>query len=147
MTDLRMTVPERMAFLHGDHVAVIAVEREDKPPLTVPIWYRVDESGDLEIWTELGSMKERFIRAAGRFSLAVHHDVWPYQYVSVGGPASIRENVSREGVMPIVSRYVTDDEIEAYLDANYTDDAVLITLRPKVWNSVDYNKETPDPTS
>ncbi|MDI9933674.1 pyridoxamine 5'-phosphate oxidase [Rhodococcus sp. IEGM 1354] len=142
MTDLKMTVAERTEFLRGSHVAVIAVERADnKPPLSVPIWYRLDEAGDLEIWTELGSMKERFIREAGRFSLTVHHDIWPYQFVSVGGPASIREGITREGVIPIVERYVSADEMDAYLDANYTEDAVLITMRPKVWNSVDYNKE------
>lgn len=142
MTDLKMTVAERTEFLGRSHVAVIAVERpDDKPPLTVPIWYRLDEAGGLEIWTELGSMKERFIRAAGQFSLTVHHDIWPYQFVSVGGPASIREGVTREGVLPIVERYVADNEMHDYLDANYTEDAVLITMRPKVWNSVDYNKE------
>ncbi|MDV6286763.1 pyridoxamine 5'-phosphate oxidase [Rhodococcus jostii] len=142
MTDLKMTVAERIEFLGGSHVAIIAIERADKPPLTVPIWYRLDEAGDLEIWTELGSLKERCIRAAGQFSLAVQHEIWPYRYVSVGGPASIREGVTREGVLPIVKRYVSDDELDSYVDANYTDDAVLITMRPTVWNSADYNKES-----
>ena len=68
-------------------------------------------------------------------------------FVSVGGPASIREGVTREGVIPIVKRYVSEDEMDAYLDANYTEDAVLITMRPKVWNSVDYNKESIEPAS
>jgi len=142
MSDLKMTVAERNAFLADDHVAIIAIERQDKPPLTVPIWYRVDETGGIEIWTELGSLKERFIRAAGRFSLAVQQETVPYRYVSVGGPATIRTDIPREGVLPIVRRYVSDAEMDEYLDANYTDKAVLITMRPEVWNSADYAKES-----
>lgn len=141
MTDLKMTVAERTEFLGDSHVAIIAIERRDKPPLTVPIWYRVDESGDIEIWTELGSLKERFIRAAGRFSLAVQQETTPYRYVSVGGPASIRTDIPREGVLPIVRRYVPDHEMDDYLAENYNDKAVLITMRPEVWNSADYSKE------
>lgn len=141
MTDLKMTPAERAEFLADNHVAIIGIERGNKPPLTVPIWYRVDDAGDIEIWTELGSMKERLIRAAGRFSLAVQQETTPYRYVSVGGPASIREGVPREGVLPIVRRYVSDEEMDEYLGANYTDKAVLITMRPEVWNSADYSKE------
>lgn len=147
MTDLKMTVAERTEFLAGSHVAIIAIERQDKPPLTVPIWYRVDETGGIEIWTELGSLKERFIRAAGRFSLAVQQETTPYRYVSVGGSASIRTDIPREGVLPIVRRYVSDAEMDDYLDANYTDKAVLITMRPEVWNSADYAKESAIPAS
>ncbi|SDC07705.1 hypothetical protein SAMN04488581_0049 [Mycolicibacterium neoaurum] len=142
MTDLKMTVAERNEFLADNHVAIIAIERVNKPPLTVPIWYRVDDSGHVEIWTELGSMKERCIRAAGQFSLAVQQESTPYRYVSVGGPATIREGVTREGVLPIVSRYVSDDEMDEYLADNYNDKAVLITMRPAVWNSADYSKES-----
>ena len=52
-------VAKRTAFLADDHVAIMAIERQDKPPLTVRIWYRIDETGGIEIWTELGSLKER----------------------------------------------------------------------------------------
>ena len=145
MTDLKMTVAERTEFLADSHVAIIAIERADKPPLTVPIWYRMDPTGSIEIWTELGSLKERLIRAAGRFSLAVQQETEPYRYVSVGGSASIRTDVPREGVLPIVRRYVSEVDMSAYLDANYTDKAVLITMRPEVWNSADYAKETDVP--
>lgn len=141
MTDLKMTVAERTEFLTDSHVGIIAIERMDKAPLTVPIWYRLDEAGNVEIWTELGSLKERCIRAAGRFSLAVQQETLPYRYVSVGGSASIRADIAREGVLPIVRRYVSDAEIADYLDANYNDKAVLITMRPEVWNSADYGKE------
>ena len=147
MIDLKMTVAERTEFLADRRVAIIAIERMDKPPLTVPIWYRMDVTGGIEIWTELGSMKERFIRAAGRFSLAVQQETPPYRYVSVGGPASIRTDIPRKGVLPIVRRYVSDAEMNDYLDANYNDKAVLITMRPEVWNSTDYAKETPIPVA
>lgn len=141
MTDLKMTAAERTEFLGNNHVAIIAIERTDKPPLAVPIWYRLDEAGDIEIWTELGSLKERCIRASGRFSLAVQQETTPYRYVSVGGPASIRESATSADVLPIVRRYVSDDEMDDYLAENYTDKAVLITMRPEVWNSADYSKE------
>ena len=45
--DLRMSEDERQAFLAGVHIGVISIEREDGPPLTVPIWYGYEPGGNV----------------------------------------------------------------------------------------------------
>jgi PPOX class probable F420-dependent enzyme len=137
-----MTAAERARFLADQHVAIIAVERADAAPLAVPVWYHVDRAGDIAIWTERGTVKERLIRATGRFTLAVQNENPPYGYVSVEGSAVIREAATRDDVRPIVQRYIPLDEVDAHLDDVFNDKAVLITMSPQRWYTADYSKAT-----
>ena len=61
-----MTVAEREAFLTALHVGVIAIERQDGPPLTVPVWYSYEPGGDLTVLMDGDSLKGRLIERAGR---------------------------------------------------------------------------------
>ena len=142
MSDLKMSVVERAQFLADVHVAIIAIERKGTSPLAVPIWYHIDDAGDVVIWTERGSLKERYIRESGQYTLVVHRAEPPYTYVSVGGPAIIRENVGPDDVRPIVERYVPSGKIDAYLLGAFNDNAILITMRPKHWSTADYGKDS-----
>ena len=51
---LAMSEHERQAFLADVHVGVISIERDDGPPLTVPIWYGY-EPGEL-VWIITGTL-------------------------------------------------------------------------------------------
>ncbi len=61
---LAMSVEEREEFLAGVHVAVLAVERSDGPPLAVPVWYDYRPGGQLWILTPEDSVKGRLLQAA-----------------------------------------------------------------------------------
>jgi PPOX class probable F420-dependent enzyme len=139
MPNFRMEEAERTQFLADRRVAIVAIERHDAAPLAVPVWYGVDSGGNLAVWTERGSIKERLVRASGRFTLTVQNENPPYGYVSAEGPAMIRD-ATREDVRPIVERYMPADEVDAHLDATYNDKAVLITMRPSRWYTADYGK-------
>ncbi len=140
MPTTTMTAAERDAFLRGDHVGIIAVERAAASPLAVPVWYAVDDSGDVVIWTERDSLKARCIQASGRFTLAVQSETPPYGYVSLGGPVVIRGGVTGEDIRPIVARYLPESEVEQHIAEALTDSAVLIAMRPTHWHTADYGK-------
>jgi PPOX class probable F420-dependent enzyme len=137
-----MNAEERRRFLADKHVAVIAVDRDGSAPLAVPVWYRLDESGDLVVWTERGTVKERLVRASGRFSLVVQDEDPRYRYVSVSGEATIVEEATVDDVRPIAQRYLGDDEVESYLAESYNDRVVLLRMSPSAWYSADFGKST-----
>ena len=75
--DFRMS-KKHEAFLADVHVAILAVERDDGPPLASPVWYRYRPGGDVELMTEDESLKGRLLRSAGRAALSVQRETFPY---------------------------------------------------------------------
>lgn len=135
-----MTPAERETFLRGNHVGIIAVERTDASPLAVPVWYAVDDSGNIVVWTERDTIKARCIQASGRFTLAVQNETPPYGYVAVGGPAVVHGDITGQDIRPIVARYLPAHQVEQHIAEALSDDAVLIVMRPRHWHTADYGK-------
>lgn len=140
MSKTTMSEKEREQFLAGLHVGVIATERNGRAPLAVPIWYHYSPGGEVLVWTERGTVKERLIRASGRFSLCAQQEELPYRYVSVEGPATFQDDVTPADVRPLVRRYLPDAEAEAFIGESFNDRAVVIRMRPERWFTVDYGK-------
>ncbi|MGV0743905.1 pyridoxamine 5'-phosphate oxidase family protein [Mycolicibacterium sp. XJ870] len=135
-----MSETERQSFLAAVHVGVIAVERPDRAPLAVPIWYGYEPGGDVLLWTEAGSVKEKLIRAAGRFVITVQDEQPPYRYVTAEGDVTAIEPAQDAEVRAIAIRYFGDGEGNAFTDENFTDTSVIIRMRPERWLSTDYTK-------
>ncbi|RVW03906.1 pyridoxamine 5'-phosphate oxidase family protein [Rhodococcus xishaensis] len=140
MSTITMSEREREQFLADVHVGVIAAEQDDRAPLAVPIWYDYSPGGDVVVWTNRGTVKERLIRANGRFSLCAQQEAPPYRYVSVEGAATFQDVVNPDDVLPLVRRYLPDTEARAFIDETFNDKAVLIRMRPERWYTVDYGK-------
>ncbi|MTJ62254.1 pyridoxamine 5'-phosphate oxidase [Nocardia seriolae] len=136
-----MTAEEREKFLAELHVGVIAVERPNRAPLAVPIWYAYEPGGEIHIWTETGSAKGKEIRAAGRFSLTAQVEHPPYKYVTAEGPVTAIEPLTPETALPIATRYLGEAEGTAFTTQNLSPTSVLIRMRPDRWLSTDYSKE------
>ncbi len=138
---IAMTVDERERFLADLHVGVIAIEREDGPPLAVPIWYDYRPGGDLWVLTTADSVKGRLLQAARRFSLVAQVEEPPfYRYVSVEGPVvSIKAADVESDSRPMAHRYFGPDMGDTYVDST-EDQALKFTMRPERWWSVDYSK-------
>ncbi|WP_174361907.1 pyridoxamine 5'-phosphate oxidase family protein [Nocardia brevicatena] len=136
-----MTSEEREAFLAELHVGVIAVERPDRAPLAVPIWYAYEPGGEVVVWVDTGSVKEKLIRAAGRFSLTAQVEQVPYRYVTVEGAVTGIEPATVETARPIAVRYLGEAEGTAYAEQNIRPGSILIRMRPQRWLSTDYSKE------
>jgi PPOX class probable F420-dependent enzyme len=137
----KMTSDEREAFLAELHVGVIAVEREDRAPLAVPIWYAYEPGGDVVLWTDAGSVKEKLIRAAGRFTITVQVEEPPYRYVTAEGPVTSIDPADRAIGLAIAVRYLGEEDGRAFAEQSLNPDSVIIRMRPKRWLSSDYSKE------
>ncbi|MFG3521011.1 pyridoxamine 5'-phosphate oxidase family protein [Nocardia nova] len=136
-----MTRTEREKFLAELHVGVIAVERPDRAPLAVPIWYGYEPGGEVVLWTDAGTLKERLIRAAGRFSITAQVEQPPYRYVTAEGSVTAIDAASPEVVRAIAVRYLGPEEGAAFAEQNLGPDSVVIRMRPERWLSTDYSKE------
>ncbi|MDO3650517.1 pyridoxamine 5'-phosphate oxidase family protein [Nocardia mangyaensis] len=135
-----MTAAEREAFLSAVHVGVLAVEREGRAPLAVPIWYAY-EDGEILLWMERDTVKDRSIRQAGRFSFVVQSEAVPYRYVTAEGAViSADAPPTRAQALSITGRYLPEGEAASYVDAALDEKSVLVRMRPEKWLSNDQSK-------
>jgi nitroimidazol reductase NimA-like FMN-containing flavoprotein (pyridoxamine 5'-phosphate oxidase superfamily) len=138
---LVMTTEERQQFLAGLHVGVVAVNRDGRAPLAVPIWYDYTPGGEVLIWTDRGSLKERLFREAGRFSICVQVETPPYKYVTAEGPVIALDGApTEEQALGITGRYLPAEEALRWVKDNLGPSSVLVRMRPEKWLSTDYSK-------
>lgn len=130
-----MPVQDRIEFLAAPRVAILAVTRENRGPLAIPVWYDYRD-GEVLVWTRSSSRKAILIRKAGRFTLAVQHPEPPYGYVTVEGPVTTwQQTPPRAELIRLVTRYLPADAAADFVDNTQTPDAVLLGMRPESWIS------------
>jgi uncharacterized protein len=144
-----LTEHEREAFLADRHVATLSVASDsDRPPLTVPIWYGYQPSGNLTIFT--GShgrkaRKSRLIEKAGVLSLSVQHETPPYKFVTVEGTVIQTDRPpSAEQLLAIVRRYLPEEMAQGFVQEELSrppteSELVLYTIRPDRWLTFDFS--------
>jgi hypothetical protein len=131
-----MTRLQREQYLSEVRIGVLSVDRQDRAPLTIPVWY--DYRDGVVVFTSAeGAAKNELLRAAGRASLCVHNDSYPYSYVTVDGPVTLRDR-SPQDVVDMAIRYLGPDAGRAYGN-NVTWGGVLAELVPEHWLTVDYS--------
>lgn len=134
---MTMTADARERFLAEPRIATFAVARPARAPLAVPVWYGYTPGGDVEVFIDKGSVKDRLLRDAGRFSLTVHTEDVPYRYVTVEGSASWNESPTIEEFRSLVARYLEPDDAEHYVSIGFGEQTLLIRMRPEHWLSND----------
>ncbi len=140
MGQLDMTPEERDAFLADVRVGVLAIARDDKGPLALPIWYRY-EDGHIVIGMAADSLKARLLGRAGRATMTVQDETPPYRYVSVEGPVTVGREDTDPLAMP--TRYLGAELGRWYAEQNDgadPDESVVVRLTPKRWLTCDYGK-------
>lgn len=141
MGQLQMSGDEREAFLADLHVGILSIERAEGPPLTVPIWYDYEPGGELWFFTNASSLKGRLLTAAGRFSLCAQQEETPYRYVSVEGDCTSRPSDVEGDLRPMARRYLGTEMGDLYIENNtHGDQAILVSMFPERWFTVDYAK-------
>lgn len=141
MVSLVMNREEREAFLSGVHVGVVAVNRDGRAPLAVPVWYDYTPGGEVLIWIDGGSMKDRLFRAAGRLSICAQDEEWPYRYVTAEGPIVSQDAAVTEAeALTIARRYLPAEEAAQWVKASLNDNSLLVRMRPENWLSTDFRK-------
>jgi PPOX class probable F420-dependent enzyme len=136
-----MSIDERERFLAGLHVGVIAVERPERAPLAVPIWYGYEPGGEVTIWTTAGTVKDKVIRAAGRFSITAQDERPPYKYVTAEGDVTFTGPADEADARKIAIRYLGEEAGNQFTDENHSSSSIVIRMRPTRWLSVDYSAD------
>jgi hypothetical protein len=138
---LVMTAQERQEFLAGVHVGVVAVNRAGRAPLAVPVWYDYAPGGEVLIWIDRGSVKERLFREAGRFSICAQVETAPYEYATAEGPVvAIDQAPTEEQALGIAGRYLPAEDAASWVQDNLGANSLLVRMRPEKWLSTDYSK-------
>ncbi len=138
---MALPVDERERFLAEPHIGVLSVvERPDRGPLTVPIWYHYEPGGELWVLTEPSARKTRAIEATGRFSLTVQRTEPTTRYVSVEGPVVRTAPGTAELRREMAARYVSPERLDEYLEFEDThiEGMIAVYLRPQRWLSADF---------
>jgi len=137
---MALSTAEREQFLAEPHIGALSVlERPDRAPLTVPIWYQYTPGGELWVHTGPDSRKGRAIEAAGRFSLMVQRTEPTVRYVSVEGPVTRTAPGDREISREMAARYLPPDKVDDFVEYEQTQLGVHIAIymRPEHWVSAD----------
>jgi hypothetical protein len=137
---MALSSAEREQFLAEPHIGALSVlERPDRAPLTVPIWYGYTPGGELWVLTGPDSRKGRAIQSAGRFSLLAQRTEPTVRYVSVEGPVTRTAPGSRELSTEMAARYLPPDKVAEFVEYEHTQLGVHIAiyLRPEHWVSAD----------
>ena len=135
-----MTSDEREQLLADTHVGVVAVERADRAPLAVPIWYGYRPGGEVLLWTESESLKSKVIRDAGRFTITAQDEQPPYKYVTAEGDVTGIGPADDAEVRAIAVRYLGQEAGGQFTDQNLTPTSIIIRMLPRRWLSTDYSK-------
>ncbi|WP_461124893.1 pyridoxamine 5'-phosphate oxidase family protein [Saccharothrix stipae] len=141
-----MTDAERDEFLGRPHVAVLSVATDDRPPLTVPVFYAYRD-GRITFFTGTrgrAARKTRLLERAGAFSLNVQQPSYPYRYVTAECVVERADRApSTDDVYAVTSRYLPDPDARVFAESETADPSgtfVLFTGRPVRWLTYDYAK-------
>ena len=141
-----LTEQERQEFLAEPHIGVLSVASDDeRPPLTVPVWYGYEPGGDLTFFTGTQGRRARksgLIERAGVLSLSVQREEFPYRYVTVEGTVVGSDRPpSAEQMLAVVRRYLPEEAAQGFVQAelgNPSGELVLFTIRPDRWLTFDF---------
>ena len=141
-----MTEQERQEFLAEPHVGVLSVASDDeRPPLTVPLWYGYQPGGNLSFFTGTQGRKARktgLIEKAGVLSLCVQHEAFPYKHVTVEGTAVGTDRPpSADQMLAIVRRYLPEEAAQGFVQVELEhpeSELVLFTIQPDRWLTADF---------
>lgn len=131
-----MTDDARRAFLAEARIGILAIQRDGKGPLALPVWYDLD-GDDVVVSMSGSSAKAQLLARFGRATLTVQDERPPYRYVSVEGPVVLDR--TPHDVTALAVRYLGQEQGERYGAANPPDgDTVLARLTPERWLTCDY---------
>ena len=145
----QMTEGERQGFLAEPHVGVLSVASDDdRPPLTVPLWYGYEPGGDLTFFTGTQGRRARktgLIEKAGVLSLSVQREEFPYKHVTVECTVVGTERPpSAEAMLAVARRYLPEEAARGLVASELTDpspELVLFRVRPERWLTADFAAE------
>ncbi len=132
-----MTKQHAEEFLRDVHVGVLAVERKSNPPLALPIWYDVDEVGDVFVWMDENSLKAKLLRKAGRATFTVQQETDGYAYVSIEGRVTFMPP-DIAVLQRLAVRYLGPEVGAQYAENSTEDGATIVMIHADKVRSFDF---------
>ena len=131
----RMTEDEVRAFLMGDppHTGKLATTRKDGSPHVAPVWFVLDDDGNILFNTGAETLKGRTLRRDPRCAMCVDDERPPFSFVIVRGTAELIDDLAevRHWAGIIGGRYMGADQADAYGERNGVPGELLVRLRPE----------------
>jgi len=142
-----MSKDELVSFLsQGTRTAKLATVKENGSPHVVPLWFVLDDEGNIIFGTETNSVKGKNIQRDPRVSICVDYQEFPYSFVTIFGKAEYfrcyQEDPDLEDkktlndandfllwMRKISARYVGSEKADRYAKRNTTEGAVLYRLK------------------
>ena len=136
----RMTQTEKEQFLADLHVGVLSIPRGTEAPLTVPVWYDYEPGATAWFITGRHSRKGKLLSPGVAVSLCAQSEELPYRYVTVAGTVVSAEPAPEAALLAMATRYLGEEQGQAYTASAGTEDQVLVRLQPESWLAVNYGK-------
>ncbi len=128
-----MTTQEAREFLRaGTRTGKLATVSADGSPHVAPIWFQIDDAGNLFFTTGVNTVKGRNLRREPRLSMCVDDENPPYAHVVLFGVAEISED--RDGLLKwatlVGGRYMGADKAEEFGRRNAVEGELLVRVTP-----------------
>jgi len=133
-----LTVEDLGDLLDRPVVAVLATLRTDGTVLLSPVWYEWRDGG-FNIWVEQQNVKTRHLRRDPRATIVVAESDPPLRAIEVRGTARLIEQGVSETALRITSRYLSEEEAAADVEALRGAD-VIVRIEPgdiRIWDFAD----------
>jgi PPOX class probable F420-dependent enzyme len=113
-------------------LGVVCTSRPDGSPQSNPLWFRLDDRGDVRIWSDEARRWVANLRRAPQVAFAVHEPDRPWRSVSIRGRAELDPLAGDEAIAEIrriSARYLAPEEVDAYIEA-WPQTRSIITIHP-----------------
>jgi PPOX class probable F420-dependent enzyme len=114
-------------------LGVVCTCRADGSPQANPVWFRLDDRGDIRIWTDEARHWVANLQRAPHVAFSVHEAGRPWSSVSIRGRAGLDDTLeadeTAEEIRRICGRYLAPQEIEAYIDS-WPQTRNVVTIHP-----------------
>lgn len=84
--------------------------------------------------------KTRRAREHGYASLCAQAEQLPYKFVTVDGPAEVRDEPDPELQRTLAHRYLGPELGDAYIEGTAGEEVSIISIRPQRWRTTDFAK-------
>lgn len=130
----KMTEDEiRRFLLQGTFTGKLGTINKNGTTHIVPIWYTLDEQGNIIFNTGDKSVKAKNIQRDNRVRLCVDDQTPPFSFVTIDGIAEVISDTPTENfkwAKIIAARYMGNDKAEIYAKRNSTQGELLLKIKP-----------------
>jgi PPOX class probable F420-dependent enzyme len=127
----KMTEQETRDFLRaGTRTGKLATVSADGSPHVAPVWFELDDDGNLFFTTGANTVKGRNLRREPRLSLCVDDESPPFSHVVVLGVAGISEDPKEllKWATRVGGRYMGEDQSEEFGRRNAVKGELLVRV-------------------